>query len=194
MNRRCPFALLLAFVFAGSLPAADNPVQIRILSDAPDALVHVTYNGSMTIRAKPVLILDTWGDLGKLRVPMRMNDKGTYEAVTFVNRIGTYGLSFEGEDLKAGGKITDDNSGKLYNFEVTTPAERLRRENELRYSAEKSIRKELPQFRDATVFFNNRQAADSRTAIVRDADGKSVYRVRVNTGGRRNVTILEKVK
>ncbi len=56
------------------------------------------------------------------------------------------------------------------------------------------IKKDLPRFKNAEIFFNNRQTAGSHTALVRSANGLNVYRVRVADTGARKVTVIEQVK
>lgn len=197
MNHRTPVLPILISAALALVPClgAELPAKFQVVTDAPDAVLFVTYNGGLTLRAKPIAVIDTNTDLGRLRVEMKMNDKGVYEGTTFLNRIGSYAAHFEGTDLINGTRLRDDNDGKLYGFEVTSQAQREAREAELQRTAQKRIQLEHPQFRKAaSLFFNGRQPSDARVAIVRGADGRSVYRVRVENGGARKVTVLEQVR
>ncbi len=187
-------ALALAGALASAAPGADETFTSRVLSDPPDAIVQLAYRGSLSFRAQPVAVVDTGTDLGRLRVPMRPNDRGFWEAETFFNREGVYKVGFEGDDRIKGTRLRDDNDGKLYELEVTNPSTREARERHLTRTALAQIQFSQPQFRKADIFFNGRQPAGARVAVVRSEDGQKVWRVQVDNTGARKVRILERVR
>ncbi len=180
-----------------TMPAlqAQQPVNIQVQGDAPNAYVRFDYNGSLVRRAQPVAVFDTFSDRGKVRIPLTFSGRGRYEGFTTVNQSGTFSVAFEGTDLIEGGKLTDNNDGNFYSFSVATLEEREQKETAARNEARRFIRRSLPQFRKArSIFFRSRQPAGGRDAIVRSEDGRNVWVVRVSSTGRQRARILERVR